>query len=72
MMVESLREAINNHDLDAFVACFDPDYRSEQPAHPAREFRGRDQVRKNWSTFFQEIPDLQAELLASIAAENTE
>ena len=72
MMIENLREAINKHDLDAFVACFDPDYRSEQPAHPAREFRGRDQVRKNWSTFFQEIPDLQAELLAATAAEDTE
>jgi ketosteroid isomerase-like protein len=72
MMVERLREAINKHDLDAFVACFDADYRSEQPAHPAREFRGRDQVGKNWSTFFQEIPDLQAELLASIAADDTE
>jgi ketosteroid isomerase-like protein len=72
MVVESLREAINKHDLEAFVACFDADYRSEQPAHPGREFRGRDQVRKNWSTFFREIPDLQAELLASITADDTE
>ena len=72
MVVESFREAIDNHDLDAFVACFDVAYRSQQPAHPAREFCGSDQVRKNWSTFFQEIPDLQAELLASIAAHDTE
>jgi ketosteroid isomerase-like protein len=72
MMAERLCEAINKHNLDAFVACFDTDYRSEQPAHPARAFRGRDQVWKNWSTFFQEIPDLQAELLASIAAGDTE
>jgi len=35
MLVERLRQAINKHDLDAFVACFDPDCRSEQPAHPA-------------------------------------
>jgi len=27
MVVENLREAINNHDLDAFVACFDVAYR---------------------------------------------
>jgi ketosteroid isomerase-like protein len=60
MLVERLRQAINRHDLDAFAACFDPDYRSQQPAHPAREFRGRDQVRKNWSTLLQEIPDLEA------------
>jgi hypothetical protein len=25
-MVERLREAINHHDLEAFVACFTPDY----------------------------------------------
>ena len=72
MMVENLREAINKHDLDAFVACFDAAYRSEQPAHPARAFHGRDQVRRNWSTFFTEVPDLRAELLASSIANDTE
>jgi ketosteroid isomerase-like protein len=72
MLSERLLHAINEHDLGAFVACFGPDYSSEQPAHPARMFRGRDQVRKNWSAFFREIPDLQAELLASAAGEDTE
>jgi ketosteroid isomerase-like protein len=72
MLSERLLHAINEHNLDAFVACFDPDYSSEQPAHPARAFRGREQVRKNWSAFFREIPDLQAELLASAAGEDTE
>ena len=50
MMIENLREAINKHDLDAFVACFDPDYRSEQPAHPAREFRDLLQARSGPSS----------------------
>jgi ketosteroid isomerase-like protein len=72
MMVDSLRDAINKHDLDAFVACFDAEYRSEQPTHPGRAFRGDDQVRKNWATFFREVPDLQAELLASATAGDTE
>jgi hypothetical protein len=26
-VLERLRDAQNRHDLDAFVACFDPDYR---------------------------------------------
>ena len=35
-VIERLREAMNRHDPDAMVECFDPDYRSEQPAHPNR------------------------------------
>jgi hypothetical protein len=46
---ERLRQAMNAHDLEAHVACFREDYRSEQPAHPARTFTGREQVRENWS-----------------------
>ena len=60
-----LHDAINRHDLEAFVACFAPDYRSEQPAHPGRAFAGSEQVRKNWATFFEGVPDLHAELLRS-------
>ena len=56
-------QAMNAHDLDAEVACFRDDYRSEQPAHPARTFIGREQVRQNWSKLFESIPDFRAELL---------
>ena len=56
---------MNQHDLEAFVACLDPNYRSEQPAHPTRGFDGRDQVEKNWSALFEGIPDFHAELLAT-------
>ena len=54
---------MNEHDVGAFVACFDPGYRSEQPAHPNRGFGGREQVEKNWSALFGGIPDFHAELL---------
>ncbi len=64
-VLERLCDAIDRHDLEAFVACFAPDYRSEQPAHPARAFAGSDQVRKNWASFFEAVPDLRAELLRS-------
>jgi ketosteroid isomerase-like protein len=66
-VIENLRDAQNRHDLDAFVACFAPDYRSEQPAHPARAFTGRDQVRANWAEVFRGVRDFRAELQASAA-----
>jgi hypothetical protein len=65
LIVDRLHRAMNQHDLDAFLACFNSDYRSEQPAHPNRGFGGRDQVEKNWTSLFEGIPDFHAELLAS-------
>jgi ketosteroid isomerase-like protein len=62
-VLERLRDAQNRHDLDAFVACFDPAYRSEQPVHPDRAFVGSEQARKNWAEIFAGVPDFQAELL---------
>lgn len=70
-MVGRLREAINRHDLDAFVACFAPDYQSEQPAHPNRTFTGSAQVRKNWAAFFAAVPDLRAEVVRATAEGET-
>ena len=67
-----LLEAMNNHDIQAFVACFHDDYDSEQPAHPARRFTGRDQVYKNWSTLFDSMPDFRAELLQVAVADQVE
>ena len=64
-MMNRLLTALNAHDLDAFVACFAPDYRSEQPAHPGRTFEGSDKVRENWTSVFAGVPDFHAELLAS-------
>lgn len=64
-VLERLHQAMNQHDLEAFLACFDPGYRSEQPAHPDRAFGGIEQVRKNWSTVFSGIPDFHADLLRS-------
>ena len=72
VLAERIRKAINEHDIEAFVACVDSEYQSEQPAHPARAFRGADQVRTNWSGLFQEIPDIQAELLGTARDGDTE
>jgi ketosteroid isomerase-like protein len=64
-VVERLHQAMNQHDLAAFLACIDPGYRSEQPAHPNRGFGGREQVELNWSALFEGLPDFHAELLAT-------
>jgi ketosteroid isomerase-like protein len=56
---------MNARDIDAFVSVFAEDYDSVQPAHPDRNFRGRDQVRSNWSAIFAGVPDFRAELVAS-------
>ena len=69
--VERLHHAMNEHDLEAFLACFDAHYRSEQPAHPTRGFGGRKQVEKNWSALLGGIPDFHAELLATATEGDT-
>ena len=69
--MERLRAAMNQHDLEAFLACLSADYRSEQPVHPERGFAGREQVEKNWSALFEGIPDFHAELLATATEGDT-
>jgi ketosteroid isomerase-like protein len=61
-LVARLQGAVNDHDLDALVACFAADYRNETPAHPARGFVGREQVRRNWGQILGAVPDLVADL----------
>ena len=69
--VERVHWAMNQHDLQAFVACLDPNYRSEQPAHPGRGFGGREQVEKNWSALFEAVPDFHAQILATATEGDT-
>jgi ketosteroid isomerase-like protein len=70
-LVVRLHTAMNAHDVDAFVACFAEDYDSMQPAHPDRAFRGREQVRANWSEVFIGVPDFRAELVRVVATDDT-
>jgi ketosteroid isomerase-like protein len=64
-VVEALHAAFNARDIEALVALFADDYDSVQPAHPDRAFAGAAQVRKNWSTVFDGVPDLRSELVDS-------
>jgi ketosteroid isomerase-like protein len=70
-VVERLRDAMNEHDLEALVDVFDPDVVSETPAHPQRTFRGADQVRRNWEQIFAGVPDLHADLLDAVRHADT-
>jgi hypothetical protein len=53
------------------MECFDDDYNSEQPVHPDRTFTGQEQVRKNWSSNFDEMPDFSAQLLRYSISNNS-
>ena len=61
--VERLVRAMNAHDIEGIVACFADDYTLDAPLHPARSFRGREQVRRNWTQILGAVPDLAVRLL---------
>jgi ketosteroid isomerase-like protein len=61
-LVDRLCRATNEHDLDALAGCFALDYGNETPVHPARGFKGRAQVRKNWEQIFAAVPDIAAQV----------
>jgi len=62
-LVERLRRAVDDHDIDAVVGCFANGYRNETPAHPDRGFGGKEQVRTNWTRIFAGLPDVTAAVL---------
>lgn len=71
-MLERLTETQNTHDAARMASCFAEDYRSTQPAHPGRAFRGRAQVLSNWTSVFEGVPDFRAELVAHVVDGSTE
>src|SRR5437660_3297382 len=62
-MVDRLLRATNAHDVDAVAGCFAEEYENETPVHPARGFRGREQMRRNWEQIFGFVPDLRADVV---------
>jgi hypothetical protein len=65
-VIHRLVRATNDHDLDGIVACFAATYVNETPAHPSRGFQGQEQVRRNWAQILGGVPDVSAEVLASV------
>ena len=70
-LIDRIATATNKHDLDALTDCFDENIESEHPAHPARSFTGRDQIRKNWAQIFEGVPDLRAHLVRAASDGHT-
>jgi ketosteroid isomerase-like protein len=70
VMVDRLLRATNEHDVDGVVACFAEDYENVTPVHPARGFRGREQVRRNWEQIFANVSDLRAKLVRCAIADD--
>jgi ketosteroid isomerase-like protein len=64
-VIEKLVAATNAHNLDGLVDCFSPGYVNVTPAHPARGFTGREQVRRNWTSIFAAVPDIVTRVIAS-------
>ncbi len=64
-----MEAAINAHDIDAFVNCFALDFVGEHPVHPERNLIGAEQVRKNWTALFAQVPDIQAKLITHTIAD---
>jgi ketosteroid isomerase-like protein len=68
---ESMVAAVNLHDLEAMLSYFAPDYRSELPFTPEKNFTGQAGVRKNWGFFFSTMPDFRVEILSEAAEGDT-
>ncbi|MGI8807017.1 MAG: nuclear transport factor 2 family protein [Acidimicrobiales bacterium] len=63
--------ACNRHDADGVGACLHPDFDSIQPMYPSRNFRGADQVRRNWQAIFDAEPGFRLTVLRSAAVDDT-
>jgi ketosteroid isomerase-like protein len=70
-MLRRLEQATDAHDLEVLVDCFATEYVNEAPLHPARGFRGKEQVRRNWTQIFAGVSNLRAQVLQSIGDEGT-
>ena len=69
--IELLVQATNAHDLEGIVSCFADDYTLDAPVHPARSFRGKEQVRRNWMQILDAVPDISVRVLRSACDHGT-
>jgi len=62
-ILERVVRAMNAHDVDALVECFDERYRSEHTVHPRDNILGREAIRRKWARAFVELPDFRCEVI---------
>ena len=70
-VVTKFVNACNRHDADSVAACLHPEFDSIQPMFPSRNFRGADQVRRNWQAIFDAEPGFRLTVLRQAAADDT-
>ena len=70
-VVQRFVDAANRHDAQGVADCLHRDFDSIQPIYPSRNFRGSDQVRRNWQAIFQAEPGFRLTLLRSAASDGT-
>lgn len=70
-VVSRFVDAANRHDADGIESCLHPDFESIQPIHPARNFRGARQVRRNWQAIFEAEPGFRLTVLRAAATHDT-
>lgn len=63
--------ALNDGDVDRAAECFAIDYYDEAPSRQGESVSGRDAVRRNFGKLIDQLPDLHAEILRSIARDTT-
>jgi limonene-1,2-epoxide hydrolase len=63
--------ACNRHDAEAVAQCLHAEFDSIQPMFPTRNFRGADQVRRNWQAIFDAEPGFRLTVLRQAAADDT-
>lgn len=70
-VVNRFVDAANRHDADGIARCLHPDFESIQPVYPSRNFRGSDQVRRNWQSIFESEPGFRLSLVRASATDGT-
>ena len=61
--VDRVLEALNAHDVDAFVACYTPDATIEN-GYDRVAASGHDELRERFGPMFEQFPELTVEAIA--------
>jgi putative hydrolase of HD superfamily len=64
-VVDRVLDALNAHDIDAFVACYAPEATIED-GHDHVVARGQDELRERYGTMFDSLPNVRVEALSRI------
>ncbi len=66
-VIDSVLDALNSRDLEAFVSCYAPDATIED-GYDSVFVRGHGELRARYGLMFEELPDLKVEAISRAAA----